>query len=208
MKCLNKHEQEMYSLGKTYVLGIDEAGRGPIAGPLVVAGVIFPKGYEHDSIYDSKKISEKKRNELYEVIIQDALYYTIEVVDIAFIDTHNIYRATQKTMERIVEECSICDAVLSDAMPLPSVTLPVQALVKGDSKSVSIAAASILAKVTRDKIMVDYDELYPEYGFKNHKGYPTKKHLEALQQYGVLDIHRRSYGPVSKQLQQQIKFDL
>lgn len=198
----------MYDLNKSYIIGIDEAGRGPIAGPLVVAGVIFEKGYEHDSIYDSKKISEKKRNELYEVIIKDALYYTIEVVDIEFIDTHNIYRATQKTMERIVSECNLCDAVLSDAMPLPSIELPVQAIIKGDSKSVSIAAASILAKVTRDKIMEEYDLQYPEYGFKNHKGYPTKKHIEALETYGVLDIHRKSYSPVMKQLQKQMSFDL
>ena len=207
MKCENKSEIAYWNEGLNVVLGIDEAGRGPIAGPLVVAGVCFPKGYEHEFIYDSKKISEKKREELFEVIKKDALYYTIEIVDEAFIDEYNIYRATQKTMERIVYECKVCDAVLSDAMPLPNIDKPYQALVKGDQKSVSIAAASILAKVTRDRIMVEYDKIYPEYGFKKHKGYPTKQHLDALNTYGVLPIHRRSYGPVQRKMSEQMQFD-
>lgn len=207
MKCENKSEIAYWNEGLNVVLGIDEAGRGPIAGPLVVAGVCFPKGYEHEFIYDSKKISEKKREELFEVIKKDALYYTIEIVDEAFIDEYNIYRATQKTMERIVYECKVCDAVLSDAMPLPNIDKPYQALVKGDQKSVSIAAASILAKVTRDRIMVEYDKTYPEYGFKKHKGYPTKQHLDALNTYGVLPIHRRSYGPVQRKMSEQMQFD-
>ncbi len=208
MKCLNKHEQEMYELNKSFIIGLDEAGRGPIAGPLVVAGVVFPKGYEHNEIYDSKKISEKKRIQLYDEIIKDALYFEIEVVDIEYIDIHNIYRATQNTMEKIVLDCSMCDAVLSDAMPLPNITLCIQALVKGDTKSVSIAAASILAKVTRDNIMYEYDTQYPMYGFKNHKGYPTKMHLEMLEKHGVIEIHRRSYGPVAKQIQKQLTLEL
>lgn len=206
MKCENKNEIAYWNSGYDVVLGIDEAGRGPIAGPLVVAGVCFPKGYEHDTIYDSKKLSEQKREELYEIIKQEALYYTIEIVEEAFIDEYNIYRATQKTMELIVLKCDVCDAVLSDAMPLPNIDKPYEALVKGDQKSVSIAAASILAKVTRDRIMVEYDEKYPQYGFKNHKGYPTKQHLEALDKYGVLPIHRRSYGPVQKKLSEQLQF--
>lgn len=208
MKCTNEFEIAFWNEGKKYVIGLDEAGRGPIAGPLVVAGVVFPKGYEHETIYDSKKLSEKKREELFEVIKKDALYYSIEIVSEQEVDEFNIYRATQKTMEKIVQECSICDAVLSDAMPLPAIELPVESLIKGDQKSVSIAAASILAKVTRDHIMVELDKKYPEYGLKQHKGYPTKKHLEALETYGVLDIHRRSYGPVQRQLSKQLKFDL
>lgn len=207
MKCTNEFEKAFWDDGKSYVIGLDEAGRGPIAGPLVVAGVIFPKGYDHDTIYDSKKISEKKREELFDEIKRDALYYKIEIVSEEEVDVHNIYRATQMTMEKIVLECDVCDCVLSDAMPLPAIDLPLESLVKGDQKSVSIAAASILAKVTRDRIMVELDAKYPEYGLKQHKGYPTKKHLEALETYGVLDIHRKSYGPVQKQLSKQMKFD-
>lgn len=204
MKCENEFEQLFFREGKQFVIGLDEAGRGPIAGPLVVAGVVFAKDFSHDEIYDSKKISEKKRNELFEFIKKHALYYKIEIVDERYIDEHNIYRATQLTMEKIVNEYTICDAVLSDAMPLPSIVLPVQALVKGDQKSVSIAAASILAKVTRDAIMVEYDKQFPMYGFKKHKGYPTKMHLEALDKFGVLEIHRRSYGPVQRKLQMKL----
>lgn len=207
MKCTNEFEKAFWDDGKSYVIGLDEAGRGPIAGPLVVAGVIFPKGYDHDTIYDSKKISEKKREELFDEIKRDALYYKIEIVSEEEVDVHNIYRATQMTMEKIVLECDVCDCVLSDAMPLPAIDLPLESLVKGDQKSVSIAAASILAKVTRDRIMVELDAKHPEYGLKQHKGYPTKKHLEALETYGVLDIHRKSYGPVQKQLSKQMKFD-
>lgn len=207
MKCSNEFEKAFWADGKSFVIGLDEAGRGPIAGPLVVAGVVFPKGYDHDAIYDSKKLSEKKREELFDEIKRDALYYKIEIVSEEEVDEHNIYRATQKTMEKIVLECNICDCVLSDAMPLPAIDLPLESLVKGDQKSVSIAAASILAKVTRDRIMVELDAKYPEYGLKQHKGYPTKKHLEALETYGVLDIHRKSYGPVQRQLSKQMKFD-
>lgn len=207
MKCTNEFEKAFWADGKSFVIGLDEAGRGPIAGPLVVAGVIFPKGYDHDAIYDSKKISEKKREELFDEIKKDALYYKIEIVSEEEVDEHNIYRATQMTMEKIVLECNICDSVLSDAMPLPAIDLPLESLVKGDQKSVSIAAASILAKVTRDRIMVELDAKYPEYGLKQHKGYPTKKHLEALETYGVLDIHRKSYGPVQRQLSKQMKFN-
>lgn len=207
MKCSNEFEKAFWNDGKSFVIGLDEAGRGPIAGPLVVAGVVFPKGYDHDAIYDSKKLSEKKREELFDEIKKDALYYKIEIVSEKEVDEYNIYRATQMTMEKIVLECNVCDCVLSDAMPLPAVDLPLESLVKGDQKSVSIAAASILAKVTRDRIMVELDAKYPEYGFKQHKGYPTKKHLEALENYGVLDFHRKSYGPVQKQLSKQMKFD-
>lgn len=207
MKCTNEFEKAFWADGKSFVIGLDEAGRGPIAGPLVVAGVVFPKGYDHDAIYDSKKLSEKKREELFDEIKKDALYYKVEIVSEEEVDVHNIYRATQMTMEKIVLECDICDCVLSDAMPLPAIDLPLESLVKGDQKSVSIAAASILAKVTRDRIMVELDAKYPEYGLKQHKGYPTKKHLEALETYGVLDIHRKSYGPVQRQLSKQMKFN-
>lgn len=179
------------------VLGMDEAGRGPIAGPLMVAGVIFPKGYHNELIDDSKKLSEKKREALFKTIIQDALYYQILVVDEKTIDKKNIYRATQEAMMEIANKAH-CDFVLSDAMPLPGIDKPFQAIVKGDQKSLSIAAASILAKVTRDRWMKKLDEMYPQYGLAKHKGYPTKAHIEALNQYGLQDFYRRSYGPVKK----------
>lgn len=179
------------------VLGMDEAGRGPIAGPLMVAGVIFPKGYQNALIDDSKKLSEKKREELFKTIIQDALYYQILVVDEKTIDRKNIYRATQEAMMEIDNKAQ-CDFVLSDAMPLPDIDKPYQAIVKGDQKSLSIAAASILAKVTRDHWMKKLDEMYPQYGLAKHKGYPTKAHIEALNKYGLQDFYRRSYGPVKK----------
>lgn len=179
------------------VLGMDEAGRGPIAGPLMVAGVIFPKGYQNALIDDSKKLSEKKREELFKTIIQDALYYQILVVDEKTIDRKNIYRATQDAMMEIANKVQ-CDFVLSDAMPLPDIDKPYQAIVKGDQKSLSIAAASILAKVTRDHWMKKLDEMYPQYGLAKHKGYPTKAHIEALNKYGLQDFYRRSYGPVKK----------
>ncbi len=204
MKCENEFERKFHDAGYQFIIGLDEAGRGPIAGPLVVAGVVFAPFFEHDEIYDSKKLTQKKRDSLFDYIKDNALYYKIEVVSERFIDEHNIYRATQLTMEKIVKECTMCEAILSDAMPLPTVEKPVEALVKGDQKSVSIAAASILAKVTRDRIMEALDETYPNYGFKQHKGYPTKQHLLALETYGVLDIHRRSYGPVQKQMQMKL----
>ncbi len=208
MKCLNKEEQYAYDQGYSFLLGIDEAGRGPIAGPLVVAGVVFAKDYEHDEIYDSKKLSEKKRKQLFEEITRDAIYYKIMIIDETTIDSLNIYRATQSSMQQIVDDCEVCDYVLSDAMPLNEINKPYISLVKGDTKSTSIAAASILAKVTRDTIMYELDEKYPMYGFKNHKGYPTKKHIEALHTYGVLDIHRKSYKPVYTLLQKQLSLDL
>lgn len=201
MQTANEYEKAWWKDGKEFIIGIDEAGRGPIAGPLVVAAVCFPKGYHHAEIYDSKKLSEKKRKELFSIIVKDASEYHILIIEPAIVDELNIYRATQHAMENLCGMFKKVDGVLSDAMPLPSIPQDVIALIKGDQKSVSIAAASILAKVTRDCIMKGYDVLYPEYGFARHKGYPTKAHLEALHTYGVLDIYRKSYGPVSKMLQ-------
>ena len=205
MKCENEYEKKWWSEGHQYVVGMDEAGRGPIAGPLVVAAVCFPVGYESEEIYDSKKISEKKRNELFKRIIVDAVEYHIVIRDAHYIDELNIYRATQSSMQELSEQFKHIDGVLSDAMPLPQCQYDVIPIVKGDAKSVSIAAASILAKVVRDHIMYAYDILYPQYGFKKHKGYPTKAHIEAMQQLGVIDgFYRRSYGPVAKMYEQQL----
>lgn len=204
METDNQYEKQWWKEGRRAIIGLDEAGRGPIAGPLVVAAVVFPPNYRHEEIYDSKKISEKKRKELFRVIINDASEYHIAIVPPRVIDEYNIYRATQNAMENLVEQFRCKDGVLSDAMPLPHCPLEVIPLIKGDQKSVSIAAASILAKVTRDGIMRAYDVRYPQYGFARHKGYPTKAHLEALHQYGVLDIYRHSYGPVKEMDQLQL----
>lgn len=202
MKCENTYENAWWSEGKQAIVGIDEAGRGPIAGPLVVAAVSFPVGFHHDTIYDSKKVSEKKRKQLFKEIIALAQEYHILIIEPKVIDEKNIYRATQWGMQELVNKFHNVDAVLTDAMPLPECSYPMESLVKGDQKSVSIAAASILAKVVRDNIMEAYDVQFPMYGFKKHKGYPTKAHIEAMQQYGVIDkLYRYSYGPVAKMKQ-------
>lgn len=199
-----KFEQQAYDLGKKYIVGLDEAGRGPMAGPLVVGAVIFPQGYYNDKINDSKKLTEKKREELYQIIIQEALAYQVEIIDVADVDRLNVYQASKKGMIDAIDHLSIRpDYALTDAMPLGDV-IEHQAIVKGDAKSLSIGAASILAKVTRDYIMNDYAKIYPEYGFEKHKGYPTKQHKEALKAYGVTPIHRRSFQPVIDVLNQQM----
>lgn len=188
------------------VLGMDEAGRGPLCGPLVVAGVIFEAGYQNEAINDSKKLSEKKREALFHQIQRDALAYWIEFVDEETIDRLNIYRATQQAMETIARKAK-AQWILSDAMPLPSFDNS-EAVVKGDQKSLSIAAASILAKVSRDHYMLELDAKYPQYGLKAHKGYPTRKHLEALEQYGLQPFYRKSYGPVARILEKEDRLRL
>lgn len=192
--CSNEYEHECWKNNK-YVLGIDEAGRGPLAGPLVVAGVVFEIGYENPLIYDSKSISEKKRDELFDIIKEEALYYEIKIVSEQDIDRYNIYRADQMAMQEIAENLP-SDFVITDAMPL-ALEKEMVSLVKGDQKSISVAAGSILAKVTRDRIMQYYDEIYPVYGFAKNKGYPTKMHMQAIEEYGITPIHRRSFGPVA-----------
>ncbi|MCF0109285.1 MAG: ribonuclease HII [Erysipelotrichaceae bacterium] len=203
-KCTSNEYEAIYWPQNRQIVGLDEAGRGPLAGPLVVAGVVFPIGYANPDIYDSKGLSEKKREALFEVIKEDALSFEIRIVSPEEIDRLNIYAATQKAMFEIAEKLE-ADVVLTDAMPLPDHPKEVVSLVKGDQKSVHIAAASILAKVTRDRIMMEYDEIYPEYGFAKHKGYPTREHMEALEKYGVLPIHRKSYGPVRDQLNPKLE---
>ncbi|MBQ4252757.1 MAG: ribonuclease HII [Erysipelotrichaceae bacterium] len=201
MKTPNKYELEAWREGLS-VVGIDEAGRGPLAGPLVVAGVIFPQGYDSGEINDSKQLTEKKREALYDIIIRDALFYDIRVVEVEEIDRLNILEADRKAMTEIAL-ASKADLILTDAVDL-YIDKKVISLIKGDTLSCSIAAGSILAKVTRDRIMYEYDRIYPEYGFASHKGYGTKKHLEALEKYGVLPIHRKSYRPVLDRLQMSL----
>ena len=192
--CPNEYEHDFWEKGLT-VLGIDEAGRGPLAGPLTVAGVVFEPWYEHPEIYDSKALSEKKREELFDVITENALYWFIDIVPREVIDQYTIYRADQLAFTEIAQTIP-SGAVLTDAMPL-EIDRECISLVKGDQKSVSIAAASILAKVYRDRLMKEDDLLYPEYGFAKNKGYGTKQHMEAIAKYGITPIHRRSFAPVA-----------
>ena len=189
---------EQYDL----ILGMDEAGRGPICGPMMVAGVIFPKGYSNDLLDDSKKLTERKREALYHQILEDALWYQILCVSPKTIDEKNIYQAAKWGMEKIAQNAD-AQFVLSDAMPLRE-TFAHEAVIKGDSKSLSIAAASILAKVSRDHYMKKLDALFPQYGLAKHKGYPTKAHLQAIDEFGVQDFYRRSYSPVQKVLTRQL----
>lgn len=175
------------------VMGIDEAGRGPLCGPLVVGSCVLPAGYENEFINDSKKLSEKKRKQLFDVIKKDALYWNVKIVEPGIIDEMNILEATRSAMQELSDEYKV-SKVLTDAVKIPNqLNIPI---IKGDAKSISIAAASILAKVTRDNIMEELDKKYPEYEFKKHKGYPTKRHIELMNEYGVFDIYRFSYSPV------------
>lgn len=195
-----EYESKYYEKGLSLIAGSDEAGRGPLAGPLVVAACILPKGYQHELINDSKKLTDKKRRMLYETIKKDALAYHIEVIDIETIDKINIYQASKLGMKICLEKLSIKpEAALLDAMNL-DMDYPVESIIKGDEKSLSIAAASILAKVYRDDLMIEYSKEYPQYQFDKNKGYGTKVHLEALDKYGITPLHRKTYEPVKSML--------
>lgn len=201
----SRHTYEIAAWNEgSFLLGLDEAGRGPMAGPLLVAGVVFPKGFHHEDINDSKKLTEKKREELEAIIKSEALWYWVEVVSVEAIDELNIYQATRLAMQKIADMAP-AQWVLSDAMPLEAKGKKHRSLVKGDQKSVSIAAASILAKNARDRMMVEYDAMYPEYGFAKHKGYGTKAHKEAILKYGRTPIHRDSFRFKDED---QISFDI
>ena len=205
------YEKSLYAQGYNLIVGCDEAGRGPLCGPVVCAACILPPNYQNEEINDSKKISEKKREKLFEIIKKDAIAYAIICISPQEIDAINIYEASRKGMQDAIEALNIKpDYILTDAMPLLKFKdIPQEALIKGDAKAINIAAASILAKVTRDKILEEYDRLYPQYEFKKHKGYPTKKHLELLDVYGpIKEIYRYSYGPVKKFTYEQMKLDI
>jgi ribonuclease HII len=192
-------EEEARSLGYLKVAGVDEAGRGPLAGPLVVAACILPEKLSSIEIDDSKKLSPRKRDELYDQIVSYALSFSIITLSAEIIDQMNILQATLFGMQKAVEQLSLPpDFVLVDGNRSPKFAMPSKAIIQGDGLSDSIGAASILAKVTRDRIMTDYDQKWPEYGFAIHKGYPTKKHIEALESLGPCPIHRMSYSPVQK----------
>lgn len=188
-------EEELNKQGYELICGCDEAGRGPMAGPLVAAGCVLPKGIKIPYLNDSKKVSPKKRDELFDLIKKVAISYHIEVVSVSDVDKYDVYHASKMAMEKCVKTLN-CDYVLTDAMPV-DIIKPYQSIIKGDSKSCSIAAASILAKVTRDRIMEELDKEYPMYGFIKHKGYVTKLHREMLEKYGVSPVHRKSFAPVS-----------
>ena len=197
-----QYEKELYSKGINIIGGTDEAGRGPLYGPVVAACVVLPKTFGLEGLNDSKKLSEKKRNQFYDYLIKNTIY-GIGIVEADEIDKINIYEASRKAMIMAIKKVQKqipLEYVLSDAMPI-EFDIPVMPIIKGDAKSMSIAAASVIAKVTRDRILYEIDQKHPEYGFKNHKGYPTKKHLEAINKYGLIKGYRKTYGPVKKYLE-------
>lgn len=198
-----KYEEELYQKGYKYIAGCDEAGRGPMAGPLVAASVVLPVGYKLDGLNDSKKLTPKKRDLLFDIILRDAIQVEYEVISVSDVDRLNPLEASRIAMTRSVQRMKNVDYVLTDCMDL-NIELPVLSLIKGDAKSASIAAASIIAKVTRDRIMDQLDKEYPMYEFKKHKGYVTKRHLELLLLHGVSDVHRKSYAPVKKVLYNEV----
>jgi len=188
------YENECYAQGAAYVAGVDEVGRGPLAGPVLACAVIFPKGLRIEGVDDSKKLSEKKREKLAEIIRASALAVSIGIADVETIDRINIYQATVKAMTDAVNGLAIKPGViLIDAMRLPDISIAQRPIIHGDSLSMTIAAASIVAKTTRDAMMVKYHEIYPEYGFNQHKGYGTGKHIAAIRAYGLCPIHRYSF---------------
>jgi ribonuclease HII len=194
IKNISQYEQEQYAKGKNYVAGIDEVGRGPLAGPVVTCSVILPKDCFILGINDSKKLSEAKREELYIKIKQEAIAISIGIIDVDTIDHINILQATYKAMQQSIEKLSQKpDILLVDAVTIPNIDIEQVGIIKGDAKSITIGAASIVAKVTRDHMMNDYHQLFPEYGFDKNKGYGTAEHIEAIKKYGLCPIHRRTF---------------
>lgn len=193
------YEKELYKEKIEFIGGVDEVGRGPLVGNVVAACCVLPKNFKLDGLTDSKKLTEKKRDEYYKYIIENAIAYGIGEVTPAEIDKINIYEASRKAMmiaiDKVRKQIPL-QHVLVDAMPLPDLDIPHNPIIKGDAKSISIAAASVIAKVTRDREMYELDKKYPMYGYKSHKGYPTKKHIQAINDYGLIDGYRKTYGPV------------
>lgn len=205
MDDLYSYERELINQGITLIAGVDEVGRGPLVGPVVTSCVILPINYELEGLNDSKKLTEKKRDKFYDIIMRDALSVGIGIVDAKKIDEVNIYEATKIAMKEAIDNLSIKpEHVLIDAMPL-DIDIPHTSIIKGDAKSLSIAAASVIAKVTRDRMMYDLDKKYPMYNYKKNKGYPTKEHIEAINKYGIIPGYRLTYGPVKDYLEKNIK---
>lgn len=197
-------ERKLHDEGYTLIAGVDEVGRGPLAGPVAATAIIMPKDCYIEGVTDSKKVSPKKRKELKNQILEKAIAVSTIFINEKIIDEVNIYEATKLAMYQAINELDPKpDYVLIDAMPL-DLDIPHESIIKGDEKSFTIACASIIAKEARDELMDEFDQKYPEYDFKQNKGYPTKKHRNALLTYGVTPIHRRTYGPVKVTIQKQI----
>ena len=195
LSTLKEIENEMHRKGIKYICGIDEAGRGPLAGPVVVAAVIMPEDSMIEGVNDSKKVSEKKREILYDQILNEAIAYSVGIINQNEIDEINILNATKKGLTTAVKELSVRpDRIIVDALDkIDTDGIPYTPIIKGDAKCYSIAAASIIAKVTRDRIMRQWDEVYPQYGFAKHKGYGTATHIAAIKEYGLTPLHRLSF---------------
>ncbi len=194
---LKQIEEEIYNKNSNieYICGIDEAGRGPLAGPVVVASVIMPRDSMIEGVNDSKKVSEKKREEIYQKIVEEAISYGVGIIDQDKIDEINILNATKLGLTTSIKELKVKpNIILVDALKgINTLGIPYESIIKGDAKTYSIAAASIIAKVTRDRIMRQWDEIYPMYGFEKHKGYGTAAHIQAIKEYGLCPIHRKSF---------------
>ena len=187
-------ENSLKEKGFKLICGVDEAGRGPLAGPVAVGAVVLPDNCEIEGLNDSKKLSEKKREELFPIICEKALYWSVVLIDNEEIDDINILAATIKGMKQAVYNLEVVpDYVLVDGNRLPDYDIPAQFVIKGDAKSMSIAAASVLAKVIRDRVMVEYDKIFPQYQFSKHKGYGTKLHYEMIEKHGISPIHRKTF---------------
>jgi ribonuclease HII len=200
MEDLYKYENELRIKGINIIAGVDEVGRGPLIGSVITACVVLPSDFVLEGLTDSKKLSEKKRNKFYDIIMQEALAVGIGECNEKEIDELNIYEATKVAMKRAIDAANEkikLEHILIDAMPL-NINIPTTSIIKGDAKSISIAAASVIAKVTRDRMMYELDKKYPMYDLAHNKGYPTKKHRVAIEKYGITKYHRLSYGPVAK----------
>ena len=195
LKNLKVIENQLHENGFENICGIDEAGRGPLAGPVVVAGVIMPPDSMIEGVNDSKKVSEKKREALYDVIINEAISYSVAIIGQDVIDNINILNATKTGVTQVIEGLDVKpDLIIIDALEhIDTKGVPYESIIKGDAKCYSISAASIIAKVTRDRIMREWDKIYPQYGFAQHKGYGTSAHINALKEYGPCPLHRRSF---------------
>lgn len=194
---LTRYERAAYRRGVASIAGVDEAGRGPLAGPVVSAAVVLPRGCLIYGLRDSKKLSASQREALLEEIYRRAVSIGVGIVDERTIDRINIYHATILSMEKAIRALRVQpELLLIDAVRIPGCSIPQQPIIKGDDLSLSIAAASVVAKVTRDRLMETYDRMYPQYNFKTHKGYGTRAHLEAIRRYGPCDIHRRTFRGV------------
>ena len=205
MEDLYKYEKELYKENYKLIGGVDEVGRGPLVGPVVAACCVLPSDFYLEGLTDSKKLSEKKRDIFFEYIKEHAIAYGVGVVSPERIDEINIYEASREAMIIAIKEVQKqipLEVVLVDAMPL-NIDIKSVSIIHGDALSISIAAASVIAKVTRDKMMYELDKKYPEYGFASHKGYPTKKHIEAINKYGLIEGYRKTYGPVKKVLEEK-----